>query len=51
MASRRVRDLGDGPEPVTNEAIQAAIDVQAYRIRRRARLVALAAAAAALLVP
>ena len=51
MASRRVRDMGTGPEPVTDEAVQAAIDRQATRIRRRARWVAAAAGVAALLIP
>jgi hypothetical protein len=51
MASRRVRDLGDGLEPVTDAGIQEAIDRQAIRIRRRALWVGAAAAMAAMLVP
>ena len=51
MGSRRVRDMGTGPEPVTDEAAQAAIDRQANRIRRRARWVGVAVGVAALLIP
>ncbi|MEJ2540780.1 MAG: hypothetical protein P8188_12560 [Gemmatimonadota bacterium] len=43
--------MGDGPEAVTDEAILAATERQAARIRRQARWWALAAALLAVLIP